>query len=126
VRGMNEPAASYDLRKGRLDALLTIGVSETALRSMEEMLSGERQFNGAPLPQPSRWAAVRTSVASGHPASDSLIAAERRRDTSPEGDREAFITGAARADAVVKADYFERYATPGLNEEWVTASLSTF
>src|SRR5690606_15552308 len=50
VRGMNEPAASYDLRKGRLDALLTIGVSETALRSMEEMLSGERQFNGAPLP----------------------------------------------------------------------------
>ena len=126
ARGIEVSADSYDLRRGRLDALLSIASTGESLRLVEQLLAEDRTFNGEPLTQPARWAAVRTLIAEGHASPDSLIAAEQRRDPTPEGEREAFISGAARPDSAGKAVYFARFEDPELNEEWVTAALPAF
>jgi len=48
---------------------------------------------------------------------DRSLAAQIARDTTPDGRRRAFVAGAARKSAAVKADYFNRYfADKSLNE----------
>jgi aminopeptidase N len=70
---------------------------------------------------------VQTLLALGHPRADSLFQAERRRDSTAEAERRAFVAGAAVPGAEAKAAYFRRYLEdPELNEEWVTASLGAF
>ena len=47
--------------------------------------------------------------------------------TTPDGQRRAFIAGAARGDAETKRSYFARYFGDGtLNEEWAAGSLGAF
>jgi len=58
---------------------------------------------------------------------DALITAEARRDTTVNGQRSAFVAGAARPQAAVKTEYFRRFFHDStLNEDWVTASLRAF
>jgi aminopeptidase N len=126
-RRMNDRALSYSQRKTSLDALLSGARTPDALGTLMDLLSGARTFDGQSLQQASRWAAVQTLVALGHPAADSVYAAERARDDSPEAARRAFVAGAAWPDADRKAEYFRRYfEEEDLNEEWVTASLGAF
>jgi aminopeptidase N len=117
----------YDRRKEALDALFGSArtpIGEAAVRSY---VDGSRLFGGEPLPQPSRWAAVRRLIALGVPDGRPLLAAEAVSDTTPEGPRMAFIAGAAVPDAAAKTAYFHRYfEDEELNEEWVTASLDGF
>jgi aminopeptidase N len=124
---MNQPSLEYGIRKASLDAFIATARTPDALQVLRELLAEERDFDGAPLLQPSRWGAVGTLLALGHPAADSLYAAEVRRDSSAEAPRRAFAFGASAPSAAVKADYFRRYfEDESLNEEWVTASLSGF
>ncbi len=56
-----------------------------------------------------------------------LAAAQAARDTTPDGRRRAFTSGAARRGPDVKHDYFNRYfADSTLNEDWATGSLGGF
>jgi aminopeptidase N len=127
LRRMDDPALGYGQRKASLDALLENARTPAAIEAVLDLVSGGREFDGEPIRQPSRWAAIQTLLALGHPSADSLLAAERERDLSPEAGRRAFVAGAAKADANVKAEYFTRYLEDGeLNEEWVTASLDAF
>jgi aminopeptidase N len=127
VQSMDRPDSSYDLRKASLDAFLAAARTPEALRILQDLLAEGRSFDGEPLRQPSRWAAVQTLLAVDHPAADSIYAAEVRRDTTPDGERRAFVAAAARRSADTKAEYFARYLEdPSLNEEWVTASLAAF
>ncbi|MBV9774727.1 MAG: ERAP1-like C-terminal domain-containing protein [Gemmatimonadetes bacterium] len=117
----------YGLRKASLDAFLGLARTPEARAALREYLAGTRRFDGQPLRQPSRWAAVQQLVSLGDPAADSLLRAETARDTTAEGARRAFVAGAARPTAEAKAEYFRRYLDdPTLNEEWVTASLGAF
>jgi aminopeptidase N len=117
----------YDRRKEALDALLANARTPAGTAAMRGYLDGSLRFDGEPLGQPSRWAAVRRLIALGVPDGRALLAAETGRDTTPEGPRMAFIAGAAVPDAAVKASYFQRFFDDdGLNEEWVTASLDGF
>ena len=86
-----------------------------------------RQFDGAPVKQPTRWSMVQRLLALGEPDARALYDAEVRRDSTPEAGRRAFVARAATPDSAVKAEYFRRYLDdPTLNEEWVTASLGAF
>ncbi|MBA2670437.1 MAG: ERAP1-like C-terminal domain-containing protein, partial [Gemmatimonadetes bacterium] len=124
---MTLPSLDYGIRKANLDAFIATARTPEALEVLRQLLAEERDFNGAPLLQPSRWGAVGTLLAHGHPTADSLYAAEVRRDSSAEAPRRAFAYGAATPSAAIKADYFRRYFDDGsLNEEWVTASLGAF
>ena len=124
---MDDASLSYDLRKASLDAFLEVARTPAALGELADLLAGRRDFDGEPLGQPSRWAAVDTLLALGYPPADSLFRAERLNDTSSEAERLAFVAGAAVPTAENKAEYFRRYLDdPDLNEEWVTASLGAF
>jgi aminopeptidase N len=70
---------------------------------------------------------VTSLVSQGAPDRDSLIAAERLRDKSTEGQRLAFVAGAAAPDSATKHMLFDRwFRDASLNEEWVTSSLRAF
>ncbi|CAN5890078.1 aminopeptidase N [soil metagenome] len=117
----------YGLRRSALDALLAGARSDRAVAVLREYLNGTRQFDGAPLGQPSRWAAITRLLALGDTQAAALFAAEQARDSTSEADRMAFIAGAAVPTAEAKTSYYDRYLRDeSLNEEWVTASLGAF
>jgi aminopeptidase N len=127
VARAGDAALPYGLRKASLDALVSLARSEETRRVLKEYLVGERLFDGKPLQEPSRWAAIQQLLSVADPAADSLFRAEVARDSTPEAARRAFVAGAARPTAENKAEYFRRYLDdPALNEEWVTASLGAF
>ena len=58
---------------------------------------------------------------------DSETSRPRKRDSTPDAGRRAYIAGAAIPAADVKARYFGRFLDdPALNEEWVTAASGSF
>ena len=61
------------------------------------------------------------------PDAERRLDEQRRRDTTADGRRHAFIAGAARPSAATKREYFTRYfADSTLNEEWASGSLGAF
>jgi aminopeptidase N len=120
-----DASLGYGMRKESLDALTGTARTPEGRAVLREYLAGTRQFDGAAVRQPTRWGIVQRLLALGEADAPGLLAAETRRDTTPEAGRRAFVAGAAAADA--KQGYFERYLDdPALNEEWVTASLGAF
>jgi aminopeptidase N len=127
LRRVANDSLAYGLRRASLDALLAGAHSERGIRALKEYLRGARQFNGEPLGQPSRWAAVTRLLVLGDPDGPALFTTEQARDTTAEAARMAFIAGAAVRTARNKASYYQRYfEDESLNEEWVTSSLGAF
>jgi aminopeptidase N len=117
----------YGMRKASLDAFIALARTPEALGALHDFLAGRRTFDGQPLKEPSRWAAVATLLARGAEDAPALFAAEQAHDSTPDAARRAFVAGAAVPSAANKAGYFRRYLSdPALNEEWVTASLRAF
>jgi aminopeptidase N len=124
---VDDAALDYGLRRNALDALLAGARSPRAVAALRDYLAGRRLFDGRPLPQPSRWAAVTRLLAIADSGAAQRLAAEQARDSTPEAARMAFIAGAAVPAAAVKEEYYRRYfGDDTLNEEWVTASLEAF
>jgi aminopeptidase N len=122
-----DPSLGYGMRKESLDALVGTARTPEGRAILREYLAGTRQFDGAAVKQPTRWSIVQRLLALGEPDARALLAAETRRDSTPEAGRRAYVAGAAAPDPAVKAEYFRRYLDdPTLNEEWVTASLGAF
>ena len=126
LAGAGDTTRSYGTRKSHLDAFVGLAQREGALRQLRTWLAGD-SATGLPLRAPSRWAMVTRLVARGATDRDSLIAAERRRDATTEGQRLAFVAAAAAPDSAVKHQLFDRwFRDAALNEEWVTSSLRAF
>ena len=126
LAGANDTTSTYGARKSHLDAFVTLAQRPSALRQLQTWLAGDSAA-GLPLRAPTRWAMVTRLVAQRAPDADSLLVAERRRDATTEGQRLAFVAGAAAPDSATKQWYFERwFRDASLNEEWVTSSLRAF
>lgn len=126
LAGAQDTASSYGTRKSHLDAYVTLAQRAPALAQLRHWLTADSAA-GLPLRAPTRWALVTRLVARGASDAEALIAAERRRDDSTEGERLAFVAGAARPDSSTKQQYFARWFRDAtLNEEWVTSSLRAF
>jgi aminopeptidase N len=124
--GAGDTTASYGSRKAHLDAFVSLARRDGALQQLRVWLASESAA-GLPLRAPTRWAMVTRLVARGSTDRDSLIAAERRRDATTEGQRLAFVAAAAVPDSAVKHQLFDRwFGDAALNEEWVTSSLRSF
>ncbi|HJR64101.1 MAG TPA: M1 family aminopeptidase [Gemmatimonadaceae bacterium] len=122
----DDTARAYGLRKSHLDALIANASSDSALGRLDALLDGD-QAAGAPLRPPTRWAIVTTLIENQAPSAERRLRDETRRDSTTEGKRRAFVAGAARPSAEVKASYFSRYFHDAtLNEDWATASLRAF
>ena len=126
LAGADDAARPFDIRKAHLDAFIEVAATPAAVRRLDALLDADSAA-GAPLRAPTRWAAVTRLVELAAPTADARLAAETRRDTTTDGRRRAFVAGAARPDAGVKARYFARYLRDTtLNEDWATASLGAF
>jgi aminopeptidase N len=66
-------------------------------------------------------------VANRYPTAARRLEVEAARDSSSEGQRQAFVARAASPDSATKHAYYTRwFADAALNEEWVTSSLRAF
>jgi aminopeptidase N len=82
---------------------------------------------GEPLRDPTRWEVVTRLLELAAPGADARFAAQRARDSTPDGRRRAFIAGAGVQTADAKREYFSRYFDDAsLNEDWAAGSLAPF
>lgn len=126
LTGAGRSTSAYGTRKAHLDGYIAVARREVALDTLRRWLAGDSAA-GLPLQAPTRWSIVTRLVGRGSADAQSLIAAERRRDTSPEAARLAFVAGAATPDGAFKDTLYTRWlADTSLNEEWVTSSLRAF
>ena len=126
LAGAADTALAYGQRKSRLDALIGSATSVAALSRLDAWLDADSAV-GLPLRPPTRWAIVTQLVSRQHLTAAARLRAESVRDSSSEGQRLAFVAGAAAPDAPTKARYYDRWFSDStLNEEWVTSSLRAF
>lgn len=124
--GASDGSSEYDIRKAHLDAYVDVAASPAALERLRIALQGD-SIAGLPLHAPTRWAMVTRLMEVAAPGAEAILAAEARHDTTSDGQRRAFVAGAAPPDPAVKAAYFRRYlADSTLNEDWATSSLGAF
>jgi aminopeptidase N len=126
LRGAGDSERSYGQRKAQLDAVIGLARSPASLQRLDGWLDGD-SVAGLALRAPTRWSIVTRLVARSAPTAAARLAAESRRDSTSEGQRQAFVADAARPDSAHKAALFTRWFTDAaLNEEWVTSSLRSF
>lgn len=126
LRGAADSTRSYGQRKSQLDAVIGLARTPASLGQLDAWLARD-SIAGLPLRAPTRWSIVTRLVARDAPTAAARLAAEARRDSTSEGQRQAFVADAARPDAAHKQALFTRwFADATLNEEWVTSSLRSF
>jgi aminopeptidase N len=124
--GAGDPGRPYGIRRAYLDAFISVSRSPTALARLRDVLSADSAA-GDIVRDPLRWDIVTHLTVLGTGDAGQRLAAEAVRDSTPDGRRRAFIVGAARGTAAVKAAYFQRYfADSTLNEDWASGSLGAF
>lgn len=125
-QGATDAGLAYGLRRASIDAFIGIAATPYGVSQLVALFSADSVV-GEPMRDPTRWEIVNRLTVLDHPAAPKLFAAQVARDTTPDGRRRAFITGAARRSADVKREYFSRYfADKTLNEDWASGSLSAF
>jgi aminopeptidase N len=116
----------YGVRKTFLEAFIDLADSPEAVARLGGLLSADSAA-GEPLRDPTRWDIVTRFLILGTPDAEAILGGQTRRDTTPDGRRQAFIAAAGRASAATKREYFDRYfADTTLNEEWASGSLGPF
>ncbi len=126
LAGANDTTLAYGQRKSQLDALIGSAQAAASLARLDAWLDGAAAA-GLPLRAPTRWAIVTRLIANHYPTAATRLAAEVARDSSSEGQRLAFVAGAAAPDSATKRAYYARwFGDSTLNEEWVTSSLRAF
>jgi aminopeptidase N len=94
---------------------------------LKDLLSGKTSAPGVEIKPLDRWRIVAALLARQDEEAESLMDAERKRDTSDDGRKQAYIAEAARREDATKRRYFNDYlnnrATP---EDWVEGSLAAF
>jgi aminopeptidase N len=124
--GLNDATRSFGVRRGFLDAFISVAATDTGRTRLMATLSSD-SIAGEPLRDPTRWSIVDRLLVIDEPHGESLLRAQAARDTTADGRRRAFAAGAARRSAAAKADYFARFFSDrALNEDWASASLGGF
>jgi aminopeptidase N len=123
---VDDATRPYGVRKAALDAFIESAESAAAVTRLSQLIQADSAA-GEPVRDPTRWAIVNHLLILGDPGAEAALAAQRARDTTPDGRRRAFVAEAGRGTAAVKQEYFTRYfADSTLNEDWASGSLGTF
>ncbi len=124
--GLQDPRRPYGIRKAYADTFIGLAASNAGVVTLDSLLSTD-SLAGEPLRDPTRWAIVARLLELNAATADARLAAQTKRDTTPDGRRRRFIVGAGRPDAATKQAYWVRYfADSTLNEEWASESLEEF
>ncbi len=123
---VSDTARAFGVRRAALDAFIGLAATPAGLARIKTLLHADSAA-GAPVRDPTRWSVVSRLLVLGDADGETALAAQIARDTTADGHRRAFIAGAARPSAPVKAEYFRRwFADTSLNEDWASGSLETF
>jgi aminopeptidase N len=124
--GARDAKRPYGSRKGYLDAFVAVAATPDGIAKLESLLSADSAA-GEPVRDPTRWEVVNRLLVLDGSNGERALGVQSTRDTTPDGRRRAFIAGAARKSAAMKAEYFRRYLSDtALNEDWASGSLGAF
>jgi aminopeptidase N len=108
-------------------AFRRIATTVSARNQLKEILAGKTSVPGVEIKPLDRWQLITALVAQNDPEAAALLDAERKRDASDDGRKQAYIADAARADAEIKRRYFDDYLkNKAVAEDWIEGSLSSF
>jgi aminopeptidase N len=135
-RGFRALTESEESR-ARLKALLNETAPSSANRARNGSAINPREANHTPteselipgitLRSLDRWNMVTTLVALDDPDADKVLAREKQRDHTTDGQKYAYIAEAARPDAATKMKYLDDYTKNRERpEDWVQTSLEAF
>jgi len=120
-------APTVDLRITYFRSLVSLATKSRGRDALKEILAGRMTIPDVPIKQRDRWNIVASLVANKDPSGPELLAAESRHDTTDEGRKYTYVSGAGVAEAESKKKYFADYLSNGaIQEDWITASLSDF
>jgi aminopeptidase N len=120
-------AAEVDLRITYFRAFRSAAMSAEARGRLKDLLSGKMRAAGVEIKPLDRWRIVAALLARQDEEAESLLDAERKRDASDDGRKQAYIVEAARREEDTKRRYFNDYLNNrSVPEDWVEGSLATF
>ncbi len=122
-----QKAEDLGLRITFFRAFRAIASTVQARQQLKDLLASKLVLPGIELKPLDRWQIVTKLLAVKDAEAEALLAAERQRDTSDDGRKQAYLAEAARGDAATKQRYFTDYLqNPAVPEDWVEGSLSSF
>src|SRR5262249_16642884 len=93
----------------------------------KDVLAGNLSIPGVEIKPLDRWQIIRSLLAHGDAEAVALLDAERKRDATDDGRKQAYIVEAARADPDTKHRYFDDFLkNKSVPEDWVEGSLGAF
>ena len=120
-------AEQLDLRIVSFRALEAIAETPQGLAQLKAILNGHLIVPGVELRPLDRWNLVATLLAHADPEAESILAAEKRRDPSGDGQKYAYFAEAAKPQAAVKSRYFDDFMNNhARQEDWIEQSLYAF
>ncbi|HKE05419.1 MAG TPA: M1 family aminopeptidase [Blastocatellia bacterium] len=124
-------AGEVDFRITYFRAFRSVATTTEARGRLKDLLSGKTPVSGVEIKPLDRWRIVAALLGRRDAEAEGLLDAERKRDTSDDGRKQAYIAEAARADASTKRRYFDDYlgVSPSgraVPEDWIEASLAVF
>jgi aminopeptidase N len=124
-RMLNAP--TLGLRIVSFRTFMSISETPAALQQVKDLLAGKLVVPGLTLKPLDRWNLVGHLVALSDPEADAILAAEKARDHSGEGQKYAYAAEAGAPSAESKARYFDQYLhSQTIQEDWITQSLRPF
>jgi aminopeptidase N len=126
------------MKAGELGARITyfrafraLAATPEARARLKAILAGKLSVPGVEIKPLDHWQIITRLLTASDAEADALLDAERKRDASDDGRKQAYIAEAARANAATKQRYFDDYlgisqqgrAVP---EDWVGDSLGAF
>ncbi len=107
--------------------LRAIAESAQGRAQLKGLLSGKVAVPGVELRPLDRWTMATALIALNDPDSDSVLAAEQKRDNTGDGQKYAYMAQAARPDPATKQKYFDDYLHDSSRpEDWIEQSLGSF
>ena len=108
-------------------AFRRIATTAAARGQLKDILAGKIAVPGVEIKALDRWQIITSLLAQSDSEAAALLDAERKRDASDDGRKQAYIAEAARADAETKRRYFDDYLkNKTVAEDWIEGSLSSF
>lgn len=118
---------NQDLRIIWFRALRAIAESPQGRAQMKDLLSGKLVVPGVELRPLDRWTIVTALIALRDSDAEAILAAEKKRDSSGDGQKYAYMAQAARPDPASKRHYFDDYLHDSSRpEDWIEQSLGPF
>jgi aminopeptidase N len=124
-RMLNAP--TLGLRIVNFRTFRSIAETPAGLQEVKDLLSGKLAVPGLTLKRLDRWELVGHLIAMGDPQAEGILAEEKARDHSGEGQKYAYAAEAGRPTAENKTRYFDQYVhSQAIQEDWITESLRPF